>query len=249
MNKKRSFIRTLWGIYDTQGRRFWQRRKKMDKDIELIIKNPIQVPFICYTFGEDNHKYLIDLGFNSRMVDKNPVVFDMDTQQFRHKLEAFKVGMEEFDEIAFLDWDTVPVMQVPENIWELQYEKKPFQALLRAYKQRRAMWRETYIDQRSVPCASYVYIREKQITLDLIKTWEALGKPMSEEVTIAKYIDDVEGGWKGFQYWWDNYETMFFHLSEGRIFGRRDISKKTKVFEHFNCDAVELRLKQLSELK
>ena len=91
---KSAFIRGLWGIYEHQDRRFYKRRTKLDKDMEMVRLNENAEKHITYVFGKDNYKYLLDNGFEARLIDKRPIVWDMDKEQFRHKLEVLHQGMQ-----------------------------------------------------------------------------------------------------------------------------------------------------------
>ena len=237
---KTGFVRTLWGIYD-DTRRFYMRRAKMDNDIKLLLKNPYNEPWRTYVFGEDNLKFLTDLGVKDCvLVDKRPYVWDMDTQQFRHKLEAFRYGMEDFDQMVFLDWDCQPEKPLPKDFWEVLGKKDSLQAIIRSYRRMKATWRK--IDMRKVPCASFVYIREKQVAYDLIKKWEEMGCPMSEETPMAKYMDDKMGGWKGLDEYWKRHEPDFFVLDEGIVYPQELLATKNRCFGHLNHRAVSKRL-------
>jgi len=243
-NVKRGFIRALWGVYDHQGKsRFWTRREKVDNDIELVLNSKYSPPFMTYVFGKDNYSYLVDKGVACKLIDDKPILWDMDTQQFRHKLEVFKAGMEDLDEIIFLDWDCIPIKPVPDYLWETLGKKAPIQAILRQYFKRKANWRK--IDMRKVPCASFVYIRDKKIPLELIRIWEELGRPWSEETVMAKYIDDLMGGWKGLDQYWDLYEPTFFVLPYAHVYSEEQRKTKDVVFNHFNARGVATSLRMI----
>jgi|SaaInlV_165m_DNA_1040744.scaffolds.fasta_scaffold32880_3 hypothetical protein len=204
---KRAFIRGLWGIYEHDGRRFFKRRTKLDKDMDLVRLNKNAENHITYVFGEDNYKFLIDQGFEARLVDKRPIVWDMDNEQFRHKLEVLHQGMQEFDEIVFLDWDCTECRPIPDNFWERLSEKAEIQAVLRQYKKKKINWRPEH--QRKMPEASFVYINNKETTKNLNELWEKMGRPWSEELVIAKYMDNLSGGWQSLDYYYEHYEPFF----------------------------------------
>ena len=241
---KRGFVRVLWGIHDHQGRRFYKRRTKIDNDILLQKQSKYTPPFKVFVFGENNYKSLVDEGFDCLLVDKKPIVWDMNKQQFRHKIEAFKLGMEIFDEMVFLDWDMYPLKPIPEDFWEVLGEKSPLQAIIRMYHRRKAHWRS--VDKRKIPCASFVYIRDKKIPKDLIDMWKKMNKPWSEETVMGRYMDEAIGGWKDIQTYWDNYEPDFFVLREGRVFDKEQLDTKTKIFDHKNMKEVGNVLKVIS---
>jgi len=204
---KRAFIRGLWGIYDHKGRRYYKRRAKQDGDIKMISLNKNAQKHITYVFGSDNYKFLTDKGFEARLIDKRPIVWDMDKEQFRHKLEVLYQGLQEFDEIVFLDWDCTECRPLPPDFWERLAQKDPIQGVLRMYHKKKAYWRDS--DHRKIPEASFVYIREKEIGKELNDLWEKMNRPWSEEVVIAKYIDDRNGGWHGLKYYWDHNNPFF----------------------------------------
>jgi len=238
---KRGFIRGLWGIHDHQGRRLYKRRSKIDNDIKVLKANPWNEPFTAYVFGEDNYKFLVDEGFNAKLVDKRPIVWDIDTEQFRHKLEVLYQGMQEFDEVVFLDWDTYPIKRLPEDFWEVLSKKQPLQAILRSYKRRKAKWRTENL--KMIPCASFVYCREKKVAEDLLQLWEDMGRPWSEERVIAKYTDDLLGGWQGMEEYWNNFEPDFFYLDECKVFSKEQYASKNRCFKHLNKKQVHRRLR------
>jgi len=233
---KRGFVRVLWGIHDHQGRRFYKRRTKIDNDILLQKQAKYMPPFKVFVFGEDNYKSLVDDGFDCIMADKRPIVWDMNKQQFRHKIEAFKLGIEIFDEMIFLDWDMYPLKLVPCDFWDVLGKKNSLQAILRMYHRRKAFWRKS--EPRKIPCASFVYIRGSQVTEDIISMWEKMNKPWSEETVMGRYMDEQIGGWKGIQAYWDAYEPDFFVLREGRVFDKELLNTKNKVFDHKNMKEV-----------
>jgi len=229
--KNRSFVRGLWGVYDNT-RRFFKRRSKMDDDINMVQRNRYEKSFVTYVFGDDNYKYLVDQGFKCKLVDKKPILWDMNTQQFRHKLEILKQGMQDFNEIVFLDWDCMPIKEIPKDFWDVLGKKAPLQAILRMYHRRKATWRKT--DQRKIPCASFVYVGDKQIANDLTDLWEKMKKPWSEEVVLGKYMDNSIGGWQGLDKYWELFEPDFFVLRQGKVFSKELLSSKFHCFDHFS---------------
>jgi len=229
-NIKRGFVRVLWGVRNFEKR--FRHRIGLDDHFKYLKLNTYDQPFTAFVFGSDNYKQLIDMGFNCQLVDERPVVWDMETQQFRHKLEALKLGMELFDEMVFLDWDTQLTSPLPPDFWNVLKEKEDIQASLRQYHRRRINWRKE--DARKVPCAAFIYIRDKAIPDRLIKIWEELGKPWTEETVLMKFIDERMGGWKGIEEYWRRFEPVFFNL-EGdgtRIYSDELLNTKKRCFEH-----------------
>jgi hypothetical protein len=206
---KRGFIRTLWGIKNRTERRL-KRRDKMDGDIKFLSLNKYDKTDMVYVFGEDNYKYLVDLGFKCRLLTKEPCAWDMEKEQYRHKLEVFYRASLDFEEFIFLDWDCMPIKELPLDFWEGFYKKQTFQAALSQYKRPRINFRET--EKRKVPCASFVYIRDKHIPKELISLWEKSDNNdrMFEENIMARYTDNFTGGWKGIEVYWDLFEPIYF---------------------------------------
>jgi len=236
---KRGFVRALWGIHEHEGRRFYKRRTKQDDDIRLMMKNPYVPESKVYVFGEDNYAMTQELGMDAVLVDKRPIIWDMDTEQFRHKLEVFNRAMEDFDEIVFLDWDTIPIKPIPDNFWDVLGEKDAIQANLIQYRRRKAVWRGR-TDSRKLSCAAFVYCRDKKITEGMIETWEELGRPWSEELVMARHIDKINGGWQGKEYYWDHHEPHWFSMPQiyWSYSPERIRNEKDRLFHHFNKNEV-----------
>jgi hypothetical protein len=232
---KRGFVRALWGIHEHEGRRFYKRRTKQDDDIRLMLKNPYVPESKVYVFGEDNYAMTQELGMDAVLVDKRPIIWDMDTEQFRHKLEVFDRAMEDFDEMVFLDWDTIPVKPIPDNFWDVLGEKDAIQANSIMYRRRKAMWRGRS-DSRKLSCAAFVYCRDKNITEGMLETWEEMGRPWSEELVMARHIDKINGGWQGLEHYWDHHEPHWFSMPKmyWSYPPERIRNDKDRIFHHFN---------------
>lgn len=245
---KRGFIRTLWGHVDNTQRHY-RHRSKINNDIKLVPYNKFMPEYFTFVFGEDNYKQLIDSGFkNCELVDKRPIVWDMNKEQFRHKLEALKCGMQVFDELVFTDIDTMTIKPIPDNFWDVLNKKAPIQAILRIYHKRKCFWRK--VDTRKTPCAAFIYLRGKETANDLIKTWEDLKKPWSEEVVLMKYMDDLSKGWQGTDYYWEHYEPDFFNLEPNSGYINKKILKTKNIcYLHFNHRVVKGLLGQIENNK
>jgi hypothetical protein len=224
------FIRALWGILEHQDRRFYKRREKITNDVLLQEQWKYQLECTVFTWGTFNHRWLKDRGWHSILVSGDPIQWDMDTQQFRHKLEAFRLGCKQFDKCVFLDWDTYLIKPLPADHWKILEEKSCLQATLRMYHRRKAYWRKD--SQRQIPCASYVYC-SGSAGEDLCHLWEKMNSPWSEELVMAKYIDDMHGGWGGYEVYKPNHEPRFFDLDVS-VCSDADL----KCFEHYNAKQV-----------
>jgi hypothetical protein len=240
----RMCIRALWGIYEHDGRRFYKRRSRQDHCIKMVKINPTSLPFCCYTFGEDNHKFLIDNGVDSRLVDKRAIIWDMETEQFRHKLEVLKCGLSDYDEIIFMDWDCLAIRPFTDDMWDKVGKGEDIKAILRMYKRRKATWRKG--DMRKIPEASWVYLRGKQVGDDLIDTWEKMNRPWSEEIVLAKYTDERLGGWQGVEAYWDNFEPPVFTWANTRVCSP-ELFKQKPTFAHYAPNIVEKLMRGSNE--
>jgi len=247
-NIKRGFIQALWGFFDRSQRHF-KHRGKIDNDIRLASLNKYNPNYTTFVFGEDNHKQLIDNGFKDTiLVDKRPFVWDMNTQQFRHKLEILKLGMQQYDEIVYTDLDTMPVKQIPDNFWDVLNKKEPMQAILRMYHRRKCYWRK--IDQRKVPCAAFIYIRDKSIPQGIIDVWENGKGSFYEEIAMMQYMDKMMDGWKGNDYYWNHFEPDFFNLLCNTAYENKELLKTKNIcFEHFRHTLVANLLKNIDNNK
>jgi hypothetical protein len=233
MNKTFAFIKGIWGIYSNKNH-FYTRKTKVDKDVQLSLLNPYAPVYRVYVFGEDNFKAMIDLGFDCLMVDKKPFVWDMETTQYRHKLEVFKCGLSEFDEVVFTDWDCIPLQPIPKDFWRVLGAGEKIQASNFQYKKSRCSFRPG--DTRKVSAATFVYMREKEIGDGIIKTWEDMGMPLKEELALSKYIDDLGGGWKGienYKKYEPRYHNTFWYYDKDFY-----VNHKDPIFCHFNTHRI-----------
>jgi len=237
----RGFIRVLWGIH--QRDRWHRHRTYIESNFHYLKLNKYEGPFTAFVFGEDNYKQLVDMGYNCELVDKNPCVWDMEKEQFRHKIEALKLGMQKFDEMVFLDWDTQLIKPLPVDFWEKLKFKSSLQVSLRKYFRDRITWRKE--DANIVPTAAFIYIRDKKIPDRLIEIWEELNRPWTEEMVLMKYIDEIMGGWKGLEEYWNNFEPNFFNLIGCSAFQEDLLKTKNICFSHISSRKMRHDLKKI----
>lgn len=246
----KAFIRTIWGDTSCNG----IRNGKMNSDIMNILDSKYENDFVVYTFGEENHAFLESLGFDSRLISKEPVLYDMEKQLYRHKLDALKAAMEDFDEIAFLDWDCRAVQPIPSNFWEICGEKEVFQANLFLYRTKKCLWREA--DWRKVCNGGYLYLRDKNIPDQFIKNYDELsiwvkkqkkarerrGKKLrfreealmfDDEPAISKWVDNFCGEWPGMDTYWELFEPERCNLKKKSAFTKEMINSKDACFVHW----------------
>jgi|SaaInlV_100m_DNA_2_1039680.scaffolds.fasta_scaffold10162_3 hypothetical protein len=230
---KKAFIRGLWGIYE-RGDDLVERRFKMDHDIANTVKNKHAPPSITYVYGEENYKYLKSMGVEDlKLVSKDPYQFDLKTHQYRHKIELYKIAMEEYDEIIYIDWDCTATKKLPIDFWDSFAKKEYCQANLQQYKRRKCQWRKE--DTRKLPNGGFLYIRDKAFTDEIIDCWENKVKTNSDEPAIARAMDIRSGGWMGTEKYWELHEPIHCNLWAFSAFSKKRLKKKKKdiCFTHY----------------
>jgi hypothetical protein len=246
---KRSIVRGLWGNVDCDS--------KMRKDINAIKSNEYCSikDFKVYVFGENNYNILLSEGFDCKLVSKNPVEYDMETQLYRHKLDIILKACRDYDEIVFLDWDCVPVRILPNDFWDVMREKAPFQANLFQYRTKKCfLWRN--LETRKVCNGGFLYLRDIKIAEQFIKNYDELfdwvekqrelrlkeGKELrfrekalifDDEPAITKWVDDDMDGWKGIDYYWEHYEPDFCNLKKKSVYSSELLKSKNTCFLHW----------------
>ena len=228
-----SFINGLWGIYSTKNH-WWTRLSKCDQDIKFHKLNTYSPKTVVYIFGDENYKRMVDLGFTCKLIDKNPIVWDMETEQYRHKIEIWKAGLQDFDSITFLDFDCIPLRPIPSSFWDVMNEGAPIKTPIYVYH--RKMVNRPPDDNRKVSSASFVYIRGKEHAEGIIKKWEEMGRHWKEELPLTAYIDSLDGGWKGVE-GYRKYDPAYYEMSKQVYNNKKDRSKL--IFGHFNHHVIK----------
>jgi len=164
------------------------RLGKVKGNIEKALREPIKIPYICYTFGEENHKWLLSKGVESVLINKFSNPFYM----YRHKMEAWVRGMQDFDEIVFLDWDTRPIKPIDDEFWSILRSKDVIQASLGKYMSARLTHRAGR-DNKWNPSGSFVYMRDKSLPTRAIELWKKQHHKWTEEVGLAMLTDELMG--------------------------------------------------------
>jgi hypothetical protein len=196
---KYTFAHVVWGIYPKEtgyeDTHWFQRRTKIDNDVRLYQRNPYTPKSVEFIYGEENYKRMVDLGFDCRLVDKRPIAFNMETEQYAHKLFGWQYALQEFDACVFLDFDCIACQPIPSDFWDVINEGEPVKAALYIYHLRRV--NRPPNDYRKVSSATMVYLRGKEHADGIIQKWLDMGKPWKEEYPLSTYIDGLGGGWKG----------------------------------------------------
>jgi len=246
---RRGFVRVLWGEYKTAGMKT-RRREDMDVDIKNLLHNKYETcdnpeyERLTLVFGDENYRKMCDFGFKCVLLDKRSEVWSRNghMKTWMHKLEGIQVATDYFDEFIFVDFDCMQIKPLPANFWEEHYNKDPIQASLSNYNIMRAVWRKEVHNRvkKIVPSACYIYIREHKIVSELIEKYIEMndqGILTTEEDAMAKYMDDLYGGWQGYDHYWNHFEPEFYvhHALDNKKMiyrdGRVDIDKVC--FGHF----------------
>jgi len=216
-NPKSSFIRCVWGVTDKNFMSGHNRRIKVGNDILFAKMNPYEPLVKVYVFGEENYKILIDMGFNCTLISKESYVFNREKEEYRHKLEAWKYGQNDFDEIVFLDWDCMPLRPIDYDFWDVMRRGSKIQATIYMYMREKALWRLDK-DPRKISAATFVYMKEPNIANDIIKIWESLNRTWREELALTLYIEKINNGWRGTEDYKNKFEplyhTLFYHYDK-----------------------------------
>lgn len=234
---KNGFIRLVFGDCTKEGTKFNSELR------ESIQKS--RFDYCVYVYGKDNYEYLKTLGIEEKckLVDNRPNIWDMVTQLHRHKIEAYRIAMEDdaFDEFVFLDWDLIQTRDIPDNIWDRMREKDEIQSCGNHNKVKQSPWR-TVGNQRYAVTAPFIYMRNKNFPREIIKIWEHFGTikdkyphiklQENDEISIAYFIDELTGGWKGIDVWWERFETMFSNLPRKSFISQDKLDQKTQCFIH-----------------
>ena len=228
---KRLIMRAFWGVND-KSHRLLNRKYRVDGNIKGLLKSKNNTEFITYVWGKDNYEHLTKLGFKCVLVYDEPFQWDLIKYQYRHKLEALKYAMEVegVDELLHVDWDCVPLKKADDKMWEQLSKKDVFQSNLMQYHRIKAKWRKS--DRRKIPNGGCVYIKDKNVPAELIKVWETMKGP-SAEPPMAKFTDNLMGGWKGINEYWKRFEMPICNLHRSAAFPIDLIKTKDVYFVHY----------------
>lgn len=240
---KKGYIRALWGNVSSH------RDGKIFKEI-LSVKEKDW--FSVLTFGSENHKWLEKNGFNSILINNLPIMWDLETEMYRHKLEVFNLACNWFDEFVFLDWDCVPTGNI-DHAWDELNKKESFQANLFQYRTKKCLWRKE--DQRKVCNGGFAYFRDKTIPSKMIEFWDEFyswvddkkderqlrgldlrfrekSLIFDDEPAMSKYVDWFLGEWKGSEVYWNLFEPEVCNLRKKSVYDKNLLKSKKQYFLH-----------------
>lgn len=234
---KSTFIQVVWGIYNNESgykdNHWFTRRSKIDNDIKLFQLNPYSPKSIVFVYGSDNYKRLTDLGLECRLIDNKPFVFDLETEQYAHKLYGWDYALKEFDSIIAIDFDLVALKPLPIDFWDVMNSGSPIKSPLYVYHIRRV--NRPPNDLRKVSSASFTYIRGKEHSQGIINMWKDMDRPWKEELPLSAYIDYINGGWKGVE-GYKNCDVPFYQMSDIKELPK---DKDNICFYHYNARSIK----------
>ena len=109
------FIRAFWGDLRVDKQKYVNELKNaaLNKSLNEIV----------YVWGEENYKFIRSLGYQSVLVSSEPTEFGSNTIMdgvnfFLHKYKALELGIKEFGEVIFLDWDVDYIKPIDDNFYE-----------------------------------------------------------------------------------------------------------------------------------
>lgn len=226
-----AFIYVIWGIYPTESgykdSHWFGRRSKIDNDIQFYLKNPYSPKGVFYTFGSENYKRLTDSGLNCVLVDKRPFVVDMEKEQYGMKLLGWKSALEDYKSIVGLDIDTCAIKPLPTDFWQVMDAGEPVRSTIYLYHRKRVDRMPN--DMRKVSSASMVYIRGEH-GKGIVKQWEDMDRYWKEEIPLSKYIDNLNGGWKGIE-GYKKYDIPYYQL---QAINGLEKCREQLAFSHYN---------------
>lgn len=222
---KTAFITGFWGSSDPawwRGRmpehriephiRRWLNKTvpEAQRSCELMLKLGTRV----YAYGKEAAEAVAPL----------PVTM-MSTAEFgghwRLKLDIIRKALDDFDAVTWVDMDIrMLVDELPSDFWERMHDKGPCQALITQWHRRKChYWRSDKENPRSMPSGAYIYCRSTSI-IDTAIQWledQKRVRPhdapfLDDQQAIAFAIDELNGGWKGLDYYNEHHNPPWYTL-------------------------------------
>lgn len=178
---------------------------------------------VAYVFGKENYSDLCRWGYDARLLDERPLV---PTAQFqnhllKHKPLGWQATLQEFDEIIALDWDIRPAKQIDlEALFTKLREKSFLQANLLQYRRIKVKYRRSMAGSvpnapiRQIPSGAFVYLRGEDGRHSVRRVLQIMDEKhhFTEEHAMAFFLDNLYGGWKGAEHWWELHEPFCCRL-------------------------------------
>ncbi len=224
---KRAIVYVLFGDQSDPNSRVHKILRKVSKASQW--KGSLGHP-IVFVFGEENLTAVQSQGFEARLVDARPLVPHNSDPEIRcstwiHKPLGWSAALQEFDELIALDWDIRPARRIElDNLFGRLGEKSFLQANLLQYRHVKALYRKQMIGSisnpaiRAIPSAAFVYLRghDGQHAIERILHLMERFPSMTEEQAMARFVDELYGGWKGIENWWQHHEPYCCGMPQQR---------------------------------
>lgn len=199
------FIRAFWGDIRVD-------KEKFIREIRHAAKQRLNE--LVYVWGDENYNILKSFGYECFKVSSKQYEFSNDIANdapkfFLHKVKAIKMGVEEFGEIIFLDWDCWSIKGIDDKFFEnLKKQNKTLQIPLYSFPKEGYLeevfkrWSNIPDKHRSVtinhyenvklgyydfetdmvvPCTCFVYCSDISIINEYLQFWEETHFKYSEE--------------------------------------------------------------------
>lgn len=218
-------IRTLFG--NVLSRINSSTTTPWESDLKSLEEYSLQHEFVTFTWGLDNHVFLKNRGYESILMSEFPYISNVDkrrTTNYFTKLYSLKKGIELFDKVVFLDWDTHLVADIPADFYKklngeflvplYSYEKSwaDYRGIINElHRPLTDSWSVTLEEKTySVwPCGCFIYCNNEDIVDFLLNIFKQSYRPWvnaKEETVFQQYINYQLGGMFDFDSYLKLYE-------------------------------------------
>jgi hypothetical protein len=230
---KTGFVRCLWGI-DNPG----TARQQLNSEIDFALTQTKKFPhtFTTFVYGKDNYTFLKRKGLDVVLAGEDSDSWPDLKDKYRPKIDLIRYAMGEggFDEIVFLDWDCYPTSATPDDFWEETRKKGKMQMnLMRIRRIPFLPWRNNGREFRSI--SGFMYLADKTIPVRAIEAWETLPDKSrwSDDNAWRIVQDEVMGGWKGIDAYYETCEPKFCNVKKSRVpYSMEQMAQKQQCFYH-----------------
>lgn len=211
--QKYTFIRGLWGEaadseYPTHT--LPATLYEIDKSLQ---KTHQPQPTTVYCWGDANFAFLQSRGANTVLASHEPIAnysgnpktprgeidsmgrINFGLSMWRHKLESFRLALQQYEHVIWLDWDVHQIRPLPTDFWSTLAKGQPIQAVLRQYRRPQCPWR--LLGKRIVVHGAFVYCRSLLLIERTIDVHAQHFSYYTDETAISFVIDELLGGWPG----------------------------------------------------
>jgi len=252
MKKQRGFVRVIWGAFleededalkdiekeygvkqDTENSML-NRRVKIERDIKRCFdKDKFHIPSVTYVFGKRNYDRLVEMGLECVLIHDEPYKYHPIKGIYRHKLDAYRHMMADYEECVFIDFDCRLKTKLPDNFWEVLNKKEVLQASLHKYSTPRMNHRDmgnkrtSLFANKMTPTGAFVYMRGEYVA-DRMFELNMAGGPntWSCEPVMGILSDEICGGWQGIAKYWELFEPEFYTAKRSPFRWDREKYKK-----------------------